>query len=280
MLQHHLQAEIVLAMAIGDKAIRAAIIDRADCAHTFQPSPLPPHADCAAILRAMRSAIAAAGAIDAVGIVLPSPSIAADDYETGSTTPREHDLIAALQECDWPIELSCAIPLRVIHHCNAVLLGEVHAGAVQGCRRAAAVIIGHGGVDSAMIIDGQLLCDPLGAPAAIVRIADRPCRNGRVADTLCGRALLSRMPDTHSLAELETRARAGDFRCQRLWTDFGLDLAETLQAWQADLLPDQIILGGPIARALPLFRNVLGDLPVVAATLPDAALVGAATIFA
>jgi len=274
MFQHHPQAEMILAMAIGDKAIRAAVIDRANCVSALQPSPIPTHAGVPEILQAMRNILAAAGNVDAVGIILPSPAASAS---TGGTYSAA---LAALHECELRAKLPCALPLRVIHYSNAVLLGEAHAGAAQGRRRAAAVIIGHGGVDSAMIIDGQLLCDPLGAPAAIVRIADRPCRVGRVADELCGQALLARMPDVHSLAELEARARTGDFRCQRLWTDFGLDLAETLQTWQADLLPDRIVLGGPIAGALPLFREVLGDLPVVAASLPDAALVGAAALFA
>ena len=267
---------MILAMAIGDKAIRAAVIDRANCVSALPPRYCPLHAGVTDIVNALRAVIAAAGNVDAVGIILPSPAAAAS-ASTGGTYSAA---LAALHECELRAKLPCALPLRVIHYSNAVLLGEVHAGAAQGRRRAAAVIIGHGGVDSAMIIDGQLLCDPLGAPAAIVRIADRPCRVGRVADELCGQALLARMPDVHSLAELEARARTGDFRCQRLWTDFGLDLAETLQTWQADLLPDRIVLGGPIAGALPLFREVLGDLPVVAASLPDAALVGAAALFA
>jgi len=269
----HPQAEMILAMAIGSKAIRAAVIDRAGCIRALHPRPCSAKASAADIVQAMREVISTAGAVDAVGVVLPPP----DDTDEDARAARPGG--SALNHYDLPAELACTLPLRVIHHSNAVLLGEYHGGAARGHRRAAAIIITHRRIDNAMIIDGHLLCDSLGAPAEIIRITSQSGRHSRGPDTLCGRALLARMPDAHTIADLEERARAGDYRCQRLWTDFGLDLADILQPWHAELQPDLLVLSGPVASALPLFRDTLGDLPVVAAMLPDAALVGAAALF-
>ena len=83
---------MILAMAIGDKAIRAAVIDRANCVSALPPRYCPPHAGVTDIVNALRAVIAAAGNVDAVGIVLPSPAAAASTggpgWQTATTWAR------------------------------------------------------------------------------------------------------------------------------------------------------------------------------------------------
>ncbi len=263
---------MILAMDVGGTCIKAAVLGPARHVRHLPTTPSQSGRGRDEIVAALRGVVAAAGPVDAIGIAIPGPF----DYARGISLMTHK--FAAIHGQSIPERLKAAPPVRFVHDVNAFLLGECHFGSARGCRRAAGITLGTG-LGAAMAVDGQPLCNALGSPADDVSLWRRPFRDGIVEDAISARALLARCPDARDVKEIEDRARGGDVRCRQIWLDFGRDLADVIRPWHDELKPEIIIIGGQIAKALPLFQALFAGLPVQASSLEDATLLGATTLF-
>ena len=258
---------MILALDIGGTFIKSGV---------FSPDgvmrPLPQIPSCsdggrAEIVSAIRSAIDAAGMVDAVGVAIPGPF----DYRRGISLMTHK--FGALNGVDLRAELGLDMPCVFVHDADAFLLGELGFGALRGIARAGAVTLGTG-LGAAVAVNGATVDNDLGSPAPEVSLWKTPFRGGIAEDFISARALVKKYP-APGAKEIAAAAKNGDAAALRVWSEFGGDLAELLASWAARWDLEKIALGGQIAKAWELFRAPLENLPVAPSELADAALYGA-----
>lgn len=258
---------MILALDIGGTFIKSGVFTPE---WRLQPLPqVPSRSDGsrAEIVSAMRTAVAAAGRADAVGIAIPGPF----DYRNGISLMTHK--FGALNGVNLRAELELDVPCVFVHDADAFLLGELGFGDLRGVSRAGAVTLGTG-LGAAAAIDGVTVDNDLGSPAPEVSLWETPFRGGIAEDFVSTRALVKKYP-APGAKEIADAARNGDAAALRVWEEFGADLAELLSQWIARWKLEKVALGGQIAKAWELFRAPLEALPVFPAKLDDAALYGA-----
>ncbi|WP_419999218.1 ROK family protein [Streptomyces boninensis] len=223
------------------------------------------------------------------GVAVPGPF----DYARGIALFEGVGKFDALHGVDVRKVLLHGLPGRprdvvFLNDAHAFLLGEAHAGAAAGHRRAIGITLGTG-VGSAFLADGELRAEGPGVPPEgrvdLLRINGRP-----LEDTVSRRAIVAGYAagdtDTGAVVdvlEIAVRARAGEESATRiLHTTFhtlGATLAPHANAFGATAL----VIGGSMSRSWDLvaspLRAGLGHTPVSVqrSTLDAAApLLGAA----
>jgi len=258
---------MILALDIGGTFIKSGVISPDGALRKLPQIPSRSDGGRAEIVSAIRSAVDAAGKVDAVGIAIPGPF----DYRRGISLMTHK--FGALNGVDLRAELALNVPCVFVHDADAFLLGELGFGVLRGVTRAGAVTLGTG-LGAAVALNGAPVDNELGSPSPEVSLWNRPFRGGIAEDFISARALLKKYPAAGA-KEIADAAKSGDAAAIRAWREFGEDLAELLTQWAEHWSLKKIALGGQIAGAWELFRSPLKGLPVVPSELADAALHGA-----
>jgi len=258
---------MILALDIGGTFIKSGVFSPDGTLRKLPQIPSRSDGGRAEIVSAIRSAIDAAGRVDAVGVAIPGPF----DYRNGISLMTHK--FGALNGVDLRAELGLDMPCVFVHDADAFLLGELGFGALRGIARAGAVTLGTG-LGAAVAVNGVTVDNDLGSPAPEVSLWKTPFRDGIAEDFISARALLKKYPAAGA-KEIAEAAHRGDAAALRVWEEFGGDLAELLARWAARWNLEKIVLGGQIAKGWELFRAPLEELPVAPSELSDAALYGA-----
>lgn len=281
----------VAGVDVGGSHVTAAAVDLARCAIVpGSRGRAPVRSDCSAeeLVDALASAASAVSRVDGWGVALPGPF----DYDRGIALYRGVAKFDALYGVDLRAALArrLRVPgdcIRFLNDAHAFCLGELLAGAGRGSRRCIGITLGTG-VGSAFMAEGQRVGDGPEVPTEgridLVTWGGRP-----VEETVSRRALLRAYAATGPAeVDVETiaqRARAGDERARRVFTEAFVALGEALAPWVRAFRADRVVVGGAIARAWdliePRLRVGLGPaaepLSLVPAALAEAApLIGAA----
>lgn len=158
------------------------------------------------------------------------------------------------------------MPVWVDNDANLGALGEYVWGAGGGCSVLVFIKLATG-IGAGILLDGRLFRGGIGTAGELGHVtldARGPvCRCGNrgcVELSFGGRALLDAVRRTHpeivDLAELVSRAEAGDHGCRRLLSDAGTELGVALGSLVNLLNPERIVLGGELGRA-PLMIDPL-----------------------
>jgi len=258
---------VILALDIGGTFIKSGVFSPEGTLRQLPQVPSRSDGSRAEIVDAMRSAIAAAGKVNAVGIAIPGPF----DYRKGVSLMTHK--FAALNGVNLRSELGLDVPCAFVHDADAFLLGELGFGDLRGVSRAGAVTLGTG-LGAAAAVDGVTIDNDLGSPAPEVSLWKQPFHGGIAEDFISTRALVKKYPASGAKA-IADAAQNGDVAALRVWREFGADLAELLSQWIARWDLERVALGGQIAKSWQLFRAPLETLPLRPAQLAEAALYGA-----
>jgi predicted NBD/HSP70 family sugar kinase/mannose-6-phosphate isomerase class I len=156
-------------------------------------------------------------------------------------------------------------------------LGEAWLGAGRGAARVVAITLGTG-LGSAFVRDGVAVTSGEGVPEGGFLYCVP--HEGTIAEEhFSARGLLRGFPQFNTVAEMADRA-AQDADVAREFDHFGRRLGEFLRPWLERFGATRLVVGGSIAKSMPLFARPLADaLPGVevrpAALFEDAALIGA-----
>jgi glucokinase len=273
---------MVGALELGGSHVSAAGVDVPSASlHDLCRLPLDPGGTRGELLGTiLHAARSIAGGVRHVGVAAPGPF----DYERGICAIRGLGKLEALFGVDLRAELSRALPrveprsIRFLNDAEAFLLGEAHAGAARGRRRAIGITLGTG-LGSAFLADGAIVREGRGVPPeGSLHLV--PFQGGHVEDVISGRGIRARFDGQTSVEEIAARADHGDRSAAAVLAAVGTDLAEFLTAWVRDFRPSCVVVGGSIARAWshfgPVLARELGVETLQAARLDDAALLGAA----
>ena len=274
-----------LALDLGGTHVSAGRVDleRAEVVESVRIS-LPPdgsHDDL--IDSILRAAVDVRGDATWVGFASPGPF----DYARGIAW-LDHKL-EPLYGADLRTPLADELGIEpgaitFVNDADAFLLGEWWAGAAAGQRRVVGVTLGTG-IGSAFLEDGMIVDSGLGVPPGgeIHRITHR---GAPLEETVSRSALIARYGEPGTdVAEIASRARAGDERARATFDRFGSDVAEALAPWLEAFGATCLVVGGSIAAAWdllgPALRSALAanqrlEAIARARLLDDAALLGAA----
>lgn len=196
--------------------------------------------------------------IDSIGIGLAGQL--ADDGERVVNAPNLgwRDVPFAAQ-----VRQATGIPTRVVNDLSALLWGERHAGAVEGCDDVLAAFVGTG-FGGAILADGNLIDGAGGKAGEIghckVVVNGRQCGCGQRG---CVEAYVSGVHLERQLEELglvpdlgaaDVSARDTDGPVAELWQSATDMLAVTLANAVTLLNPAVLLLGGGVLDNLPHFR--------------------------
>ena len=189
----------------------------------------------------------AAGDADAVAVAIPGPF----DYASG-TFLMKHKFAAVygerFQDLCYPAGGVKPV-FRYMHDVNAMLAGEMAAGAGKGYARVALVTLGTG-LGFSMSIDGQILENNLGSPA--VSLYNLPYRDGILEDYASKRGFL-RGYEGITVKELAAMALSGDAAAIARFREIGSILAEAIAPVLSEYDAECLLLGGQISRSFSLF---------------------------
>jgi glucokinase len=258
---------MILALDIGGTFIKSGVVSPDGTLRKLPQIPSRSEGGRAEIVSAIRSAVDAAGEVDAVGIAIPGPF----DYCKGISLMTHK--FGALNGVDLRVEIGLAVPCVFVHDADAFLLGELSFGLLRGMTRAGAVTLGTG-LGAAVAVNGATVDNDLGSPASEVSLWKQPFHGGIAEDFISARALLKKYPAA-GVKAIADAAKNGDAVALRVWREFGEELAELLTQWSVRWKLEKIALGGQIAGAWELFHTPLEKLPIAPSELPDAALYGA-----
>ncbi len=236
-------------------------------------------------IRAIRQSIQSANfpRVDSVGFAMPGPS----DYARGVSLMRGDNggKFASLFGVNVRRSIAAALGsgIRARHvgfrndgECFA--LGEAWFGAGRGANRVLAITLGTG-LGSAFVRDGAAVTSGDDVPDGgfLYRV---PYEGAIAEEQFSARGLLRAFPGFKSVAEMADAA-ARDAAVADAFESFGRRLGEFLRPWLARFGGSRLVVGGSIAKSLPLFAAPLAEaLPGVdvrpAALFEDAALIGAA----
>lgn len=135
-----------------------------------------------------------------------------------------------------------------VHDVNAMLLGEMQAGAGAGYDRVALVTLGTG-LGFSMFLDGQLLNNEEGSP--LIPIYNRPFRDGVLEDYVSKRGLL-RGCEGITVKELAGRAYGGDPAAQARFREAGGILGAAIAPVLKEYGIGCLLFGGQISRSFSL----------------------------
>lgn len=283
-------SDTVLALDIGGTHVSAGRVDlRSRSVQERVRVPLPSDADREALLARIGGALrdVVDGAVARVGVAVPGPF----DLEGGVSLLR-HKLLP-LYGVDLRRHLGALFPtpdpgITFVNDADAFLLGEWWAGAATGHRRVVGVTLGTG-LGSAFLADGRIVdTGPTVPPEGSLHLV---LHRGAPAEEAISRdALVNGYGDARlDVVEIAARARRGDERAQRVFSDLGENLGEVLAPWIGSFRPTCLVVGGSIAGAWdllgPSLRAALHDAGTLetvqpAALLDEAALLGAALVAA
>jgi glucokinase len=177
--------------------------------------------------------------------------------------------------------------LSFVNDAAAFLLGEVHAGAAQGAKRAVGIVLGTG-IGCAFAENGEWVTDGNGvAPGG--EIWNLPYRGGTVEDLLSTRAIrcdyAKRTGTDEEVAAIAQRASC-DAHAVASFENFGSNLGQVFRDILTPFAPDVVVIGGGISRSSQLFLpsaenqlNGNGFKLVTSSLLDQAALLGAAAFW-
>lgn len=244
------------------------------------------------LLEAARTASAAHGPLDGVGVGVPGLF----DREAGTI-----ELFPNLPG-PWPgvplrdrLRTGLGLPVSLINDARAFTLAEGTLGAGRGCRTVACVTLGTG-IGGGVMIDGRLHHGANGRAGEIghqVVVEDGPpcgCGNRGCVEPLAQAATLARLAGRETAAEVYAGAAAGDERCHAPIREVARYLGHGLANVTTVLVPDRIVIGGGIAAAGELVLEPVREvvraraplvepdrIDIVAASLgPEAGAIGAA----
>jgi glucokinase len=185
----------------------------------------------------------ALGDADKAAIAIPGPF----DYSSG-TFLMKHKFAAVYGERFADLT-GFRGELRFIHDVNAMLLGEVTAGAGLGCSRVALVTLGTG-LGFSMSIDGEILKNDMGSPR--VSIFNIPYRDGILEDYASKRGI-SRGFEGVTVKELADKARSGAADALARFQEMGEIVAESIASILEEYGIECLLFGGQISRSFDLF---------------------------
>lgn len=190
---------------------------------------------------------------------------------------------------------------------NAVVYGEVMAGAARGCRDVLGVYVGTG-IGAGIVANGQLVegtsacAGELGHTKVRWHDAAAPCACGSrgCLEAYCGGAYLDRRVaelrkrTDLTLSDVDTAAAAGEDWALMLWTETATLLSIALGNAVAMLNPERLVLGGGVLARCPTLYALVETMLMVAGSQPsleplsiapaalgdDAGIVGAAFLAA
>ncbi|GAB3816381.1 ROK family protein [Pontibacter rugosus] len=283
--------KLILGVDIGGTHILAAVVDlnNQQVLHeTMSRADVNAGGSVEEIIEAWSTAIlAATGKCDTVvqhiGIAMPGPF----DYEQGIALMKNQGKFDALYGVHVRPLLTQQLQVRPEHilfqnDAPSFLYGEVLGGAAKGYGKAIGLTLGTG-LGSTWFRDGS---------AEDANRWNIPFKDSIAEEHLSSRWFVKRfqeltgqqLPHVKAIADMH----AEDPRVQQLFDEFGQNLAAFLIPFVQDEQPEVIVLGGNIAKALPLFETVLLKtlhqqsitLPVKQAVLgEEAALIGAANLW-
>lgn len=198
------------------------------------------------IASALRLAL---GDAERAAIAIPGPF----DYQRGIFLMK-HKFAAVYGERFADLVSSDGIPghtrnLRFIHDVNAMLLGEMAAGAGMGYSRVALVTLGTG-LGFSMGIDGKILKNEMGSPK--VSIFSRPYRDGILEDYASKRGFIRGFEGV-TVKELADKARTGDTRAIARFREVGGIISESIATLLEEYGIECLLFGGQISRSFDLF---------------------------
>lgn len=143
---------------------------------------------------------------------------------------------------------------RFVHDVNAMLLGEMQAGAGAGYDRVALVTLGTG-LGFSMFLDGQLLNNEEGSP--LIPIYNRPFRDGVLEDYVSKRGLLRGCDERLTVKDLALKAYDGDAAALARFREAGTILAEVIGPVLREYSIQCLLFGGQISRSYSLLASSL-----------------------
>lgn len=233
--------------------------------------------------------------ITRIGMDFPGPF----DYARG-ISQMDHKLphIKGLSVADELTKrLGPGLEFRFVNDASAFALGESHFGAAQGASRAIVLAIGTG-LGSGFIADHRVVEDgPTVPPGG--EVWNLPWADSIGDDHFSTRGITSRYErltgETVKGAKDVADRYESDPAARQTWHDFGRELAQFTLPLLAPFSCHTLLLGGNIARSLPLFApqmqevfeqaatTELAGLPAIeikpCALLSDAAIMGAASLY-
>ncbi|GHA62061.1 ROK family protein [Pontibacter akesuensis] len=283
--------EFVLGVDIGGTHITAAVIDlssRAILQETLSRAPVDSGGSVQQVITtwssAMHAAIRKSGQqVRRMGIAMPGPF----DYEYGVALMQnqgKYDHLYGVnvrpllaQELQVPEE-----NILFQNDAPCFLQGEFFGGAAKGCTRAIGMTLGTG-LGSTWYANGKAVD------------ADRwntPFGDSIAEEYLSSRWFVKRFEELTGQQVPNVKAIVDQFptepKVQQLFDEFGKNLGVFLIPFAQERNPEVIVLGGNIAKALPLFAPLLLQtlhqqnvhVPVKQAQLgEEAALIGAASLW-
>ena len=258
---------MVITLDVGGTGIKASAFDGDK--RLFPPKDHPARsnedadtviANFIGILDAAR-AYAGKKELEGIAMAFPGPF----DYEKGIPLMRG----LAKYDSIYRMELSRKIAERrpeydvgytFINDVSAYALGATTKHGLSG--RTAAFAIGTG-LGSAFLEDGRILTDGEGVPEN-GWVYPIPFLDGTIDDYISARGLLAITrrilgKDMDGL-DLDRAARAGNEKAKQAMVSFGVLLAEALEPILGRFRPDNVVLGGNIAKSLDLFGSDFQDM--------------------
>lgn len=252
-------ADACLVYDVGGSHISAAVCFREDFRlSTVVRANQPTEENSAAFLDVLHSlgvnATEGVGVVEGAELAMPGPF----DYEKGISWMK-HKMPYL-----YGVNVSEALAtrfgwkpdqVRFLNDAAAYLLGEVGAGAARGVKRVVCFTLGTG-VGSGFAVDGKVVTEGKGVPPG-GQIWNVPYEGGIVEDKISTRALRAAYKESkgqeREVASIAHYAIGGDAGAMAVFEKFGRDLGVAIKALVTDFAPDEVVLGGGIARSAPLF---------------------------
>lgn len=203
------------------------------------------------LVEVARSAIAAAGPADSVGLGVPGLF----DYSTGEIV-----FFTNLPGCweGYPLRKriaeSLGLPVTLINDARAFTLAEGKLGAGRGCRTLACLTLGTG-VGGGLIVDGRLHFGAFGVGGEIGHQTVDPdgatcgCGNPGCMEALTRPPVITANAGRESFEEVIEGYRAGDVDCVAAVDAALYYMAIGLSNIITVLGPERIVIGGGVAEA-------------------------------
>lgn len=201
-----------------------------------------------------------------IGVAIPGPF----DYAHGiALMKHKFAAIYSLSLRELIGGAAGGLPVHFVHDVNAVLLGEMYAGAARGFDNAAVITLGTG-LGFSFAHNGEVQCSPTGSP--LVSIYNRPYGDGILEDYASKRGFLatyariaSDNDSSLTVARLGQMAAEGDEQALETFERVALTIASSVRDILAQKRIDCLLFGGQISRSFRFMESALhkslGDLP-------------------